>query len=989
MKYWLLSSCIVLGLSACGGAEDSDPIDNGSGTTPPPTVLAPEVELGDPITAWNDKHLSVTADVTVHATGNASFVWSQTAGPEIQLINGEINGVVLDASNLSQDGKITLSLSVTDSSHQTTIDTVDILLNDKISAAMQTGDASISVGLEPEIVKRGLEHITHYRQEGAELLQSIYLNDAVLYDQGRHSQMIQLSGAEHAYPQTKAFALVTGNKGLTFAATSDKAGQRNAAFGTDIISSLQQGNNAQFEPSFKRLLGWMLAQDQTQLATAKQVRLFLMNGSTVNRITDWVSNQYPDWQVSTCSDEATLGSCLSEAQLVISGSAELFSIDTVAPLIAQIQSAKQPLLYMHLHSWNSVPLTQTVLNPMGFSMQGPGGPGNYFAQDKADWSSVNAMLKDHSALQSEQLWLSLFDSGNIDFTLANCASSCDDNFSNDYQSALKQIKQNIQAFDSAKQDIFGLSDHKLYKLLTLLGDGYRHSIQYPMDVSSTDNLNYLKAYYADHSVYHFREFNLLPNDLGNFSRTDFSHITAVDMNVAINSKKGFRSAGVYALPGQTVKVTRTDNSKVRTWVFINTQRSGSTHEFAVNGYNRPKYLQSSRIEVKAGETIKLTSPYGGPLQVQFDQTDLAVALAFEHIGQHPYWRKGKNSEKFMQDLAAEQYDWAELATEHFEVHSRLDKMQKTMSHEPLWDTPEKMEIAIMTQVHNYPHLLAGFKGPFIDEVAEISNFAASQGWEIDSIDTVKHMNADQPTCGSGCSGNPYDASWSFSPTGHGDIHELGHGLEKGRLRFDGHEGHASTNPYSYYSKSRAYTELGKLPSCQGLNIDDEFAVLQASVNQPDPFVYMQDAKLTSWSNGMATMLQMMVAAQKHAALENGWHLLARLHILLREFERAKGSDELWQQKRSQLGFSQFSLEAAKTITNNDFLMIAMSYSTKLDYRDMYQMWGLATTQAAKDQLALLGYPMIEKQVYVYAPGDYCLSLDLQSIPVDGQQAWPL
>lgn len=50
------------------------------------------------------------------------------------------------------------------------------------------------------------------------------------------------------------------------------------------------------------------------------------------------------------------------------------------------------------------------------------------------------------------------------------------------------------------------------------------------------------------------------------------------------------------------------------------------------------------------------------------------------------------------------------------------------------------------------------------------------------------MNADQATCGYGCSGNPYDAYWAFSPLGHGDLHELGHGLEKGRFRFAGWEG---------------------------------------------------------------------------------------------------------------------------------------------------------------------------------------------------------
>lgn len=986
MKSWLLSSCIMLGLSACGGSDDSG---SESGGVTPPTVQAPSVELGEGITVWNDKLISLAAEVNVYASGNSTFEWQQVSGPEVSLSSASLEGVTIDASALQQDSNVTLRLTVTDSSNQTASDQISIQLNDRISAAMASGDASLAAELSPQITKRALQHIAQYRLDGKTLLESIYKNDSVEYDQGRHSQMILLAGAEHSYPQNKAYAIVTGNKGLTFAATNDKAGQRNVAFGTDIISSMQQGHNVSFESSFTRLLGWMLNLDQTSMAESQQIRLFLMSGSTVNRINSWIGEHYPNWQVETCSDETTLSSCLAEAQLVITGSSELFSIETVAPLIAQVQADQQPLLYLHLHSWNSVPLTQTVLNPMGFSMQGPGGPGNYFAQDKADWSSVTAMLNSYSALDKELLWLTLFDNEHVDFNLANCASSCEAKFNDHYRPALASIRNNIQAIETNKLDIFNQADYSLYKLLILLGDNYRQQISYPMDVATTDSLDYLKAYYADHSVYNFRDINAVPKDLGNFSRTDFSHITAVDQDVSLMSKKGFRSAGVYALPGQTVSVTRKDTSEVRTWVFINTLRSGSTHEFASEGYNRPKLLQSTHIEVKAGETIKFTSPYGGPMQVSFDQTDRATQFSFSHVGKHPYWRKGMDGNKFMQNLAANQYDWSELATEHFEVHSKLDKMQATMEHEALWNTPEKMATAIMTQVHNYPHLLAGFKGPFIDEVPEITEFATSQGWQIDSIDTVKHMNADQATCGYGCSGNPYDAYWSFSPTGHGDIHELGHGLEKGRLRFDGHDGHASTNPYSYYTKSRAYSELGKLPSCQGLDIDDEFAVLQASMNQADPFAYMQEAKLTSWSSGMATMLQMMVAAQKHGALENGWHLLARLHILLREFERAKDSNELWLQKRAQLGFSQFSLEAAKSISNNDFLMVAMSYATKLDYRELYQMWGLATTQGAKDQIAAFNFTQIDRQVYVYNPGDYCLSLDLQAVAVDGQQAWPL
>ncbi|MFA0350849.1 hypothetical protein AB4486_28500, partial [Vibrio sp. 10N.222.55.C6] len=111
----------------------------------------------------------------------------------------------------------------------------------------------------------------------------------------------------------------------------------------------------------------------------------------------------------------------------------------------------------------------------------------------------------------------------------------------------------------------------------------------------------------------------------------------------------------------------------------------------------------------------------------------------------------------------------------------------------------------------------GFKGPGIDEIAEIHQYGEDKGWEIATIDIVKHMNADQANCGYGCSGNPYDAYWSFHPLGHGDLHELGHGLERGRFRFSGWDGHSTTNYYSYFSKSKYYKDTGKVSSCQGLD----------------------------------------------------------------------------------------------------------------------------------------------------------------------------
>jgi hypothetical protein len=74
---------------------------------------------------------------------------------------------------------------------------------------------------------------------------------------------------------------------------------------------------------------------------------------------------------------------------------------------------------------------------------------------------------------------------------------------------------------------------------------------------------------------------------------------------------------------------------------INTLRDGATHEYDPDvdpGYTRPKQLTTPAFPIEPNETLELTSPYGGPVQVHFDINDVDVSFVFENVGEHPYWR---------------------------------------------------------------------------------------------------------------------------------------------------------------------------------------------------------------------------------------------------------------------------------------------------------------------------------------------------------------
>ena len=508
-----------------------------------------------------------------------------------------------------------------------------------------------------------------------------------------------------------------------------------------------------------------------------------------------------------------------------------------------------------------------------------------------------------------------------------------------------------------------------------------------MDKSSTDTTAFFRSLYADYAVYNSRRINPVQADMGNFSRSDFSHVTAENKTVVMNAKPYFRSAGVYAIPGVTMSVTRTDNEPVTTKLFINSLRTGATHIFNNQGYNRPYLLQSQQIEIRPGETIEFTSSYGGPVQIAFNDKDMEVRFDFRQIGRHPHWRDPSDDQDFAQRLAAADYDWAEIATEGFEVHSRLPKLVASLEGS-IWPLASDFANATMRYTHNKVHVLAGFQGPHIDVVPEIHDFVRARGLSVDTIDIVKHMNADQPTCGWGCSGNPYDAGWNFSPVGHGDIHELGHGIERAEMRFDGYGGHSNTNFYSYYAKSIYEDDSGESASCQALPFKETFDMLQASKQAADAFTYAAENRSKSWSEHHALYLQLMMAAEDHDKLENGWHLYPRLHIWLRQYWQADNSEASWNAMRGGLGFDQYAFSELSSISRNDWLLISLSEVTQLDLVNWFNLYGFSTNQKARDQVASKNYDNLGDVFYSADGSDFCRTLTHQKVNIDGSSAWP-
>lgn len=712
---------------------------------------------------------------------------------------------------------------------------------------------------------------------------------------------------------------------------------------------------------------------------------------TVSWLNEKTNNavSYNDYRA--CDDSA-LASCLNEAtDLLILSQAHSNNTQAVISGIERAFALDIPILYVH---WNGhmTELGADVFNELAVHFKAD----NYWSKHKITDLPIADLTQDASPVLSQMSGLvRALETGLWAFDLNQCDADCRNTgaYQSQFLAPTTSARDRLASLDKAKQPLFDREGFELDKLMALLADAYRKEFQFPLDASTSDANLFLRTYFADHVQYLNREFSSIPGELGNFGRTEFSGTERVSKTLTLKAGSPFRAAGVYAFPGEGFTVTRLDNDPMAIKVFVNTQRTGATHEFDNNGYTRPKYLRTTSFSLTAGESITLAAPVGGPVQIEFSQNSGEVTLQFENIGLHPYWNGPEDDQTFAAALFANEFDWAEIATPGFEVHSQKVKMDETVARNPLWPDAASLAQAAMRFTHNYPHIVAGFEGAGIDRIAEISDFIEGKGLSLSELTGLKHMNADQATCGYGCSGNPYDAYWSYNPIGHGDIHELGHGLEKSRFRFNTANGsrwetHATTNVYSYYSKSRYATETGQDHSCQNLPFDSLYEKLQTAQTSGDPFTAMADNNLTGWNTGVATYIQFMMAAQASGALDNGWHLWGRLHAIERAFSAAVKSDDTWLEKRDALGFSNYSRSEAAAIDNNDWMLISLSVAAGRDYRALLNLYGIAVSATALNQLDSLNYAQLPALFYGADGNNYCDGLDKPVLPLDGTSSWP-
>ena len=716
---------------------------------------------------------------------------------------------------------------------------------------------------------------------------------------------------------------------------------------------------------------------------------------------DWLTDTFEDsisYNDAGDCDGPELESCITDETDLIILSQHIPSTDMTAEVSSQVEQALLdgvPVLYLTgVQGVNTFGYEMLDLLNLGFAGR------NTSQHQTVGFSPVGTLRDWQPGTASEiETLIDRIERDDIDYDLSICNHhwQCLENtdFAADITAPLERMRSALDVLHDQKGLAFPVSEGERWLGLGLLvGDHYRSQTTYPMSETDTPSVDIVRAMYGDLSFFVARDINP-PASLGSFGTAEFANHLRGNKSVTLSPRRPFLTTGVYAIPGETVTVTRTDDSDLAVRLKVHSIREKANSPFRYT-YERPLVLSSRLMTIAPGETLSFTSATGGPIHAYFATDEDDISLDFENVGEHPVWRGPDDSTAFLNEISLSDYDWVEFVTPNFEVHSQRSKILETFNR-PYISSPSDLADMIDIYIRDWPHWLAGWEGPGISQNPDLRAFAEAHGLTIPILDTVKHMNADRPHCTlavprcAGTSGNPYDALWFFDPIYLGDLHELGHGLEfRSRHHFEGGNAtHSTTNMYSHHRNYRYYSETGNsnFQWCGELPHEALYDIVQASQSSSDPGQYMRDTDLTSSGEQQAMFVQLFAALENQGVLDDGWQMMPRLNLVTREFQSAN-NDEKWADKADGLGFGGMDRTTAFSLSQNDWLLIALSWSAQRDLREYLEMWGYIYSDDTLDHVAGLNLPALDPAYYAIGSTGHCFGFDHDELPIDGHTSWP-
>ncbi len=597
-----------------------------------------------------------------------------------------------------------------------------------------------------------------------------------------------------------------------------------------------------------------------------------------------------------------------------------------------------------------------------------------------------------------------------------------------FNAGASAIRTQLRALDQAGTNLFALDDSKnLLKIAVLLADKYRENIQYTMDKDTTDDTRFYQALFADYAVHYARPNNAYQPDMGDFTDAvvalNAAPTTTATQSFTPTAFTEWTSTGLYAPPGKTITIRRTDSSTNKVRMKLNFLRE-STRLWNTDQYSRPRYMSSPEVTLAAGETYTLSTPYGGPIYIAWDGVAsgaVPFTVEFQNVLDNPLLTAfdSVSIQTFLSEVEAANSDWVDIKTPFAEIHSLKSHMLKAFAKQDGDEadgyTPADVE-GYIRELNKYliagNYEYTGFTGTGTDLQAlnpDVSAFCSRTGFDLTTVvygnsptamdlcrdavinarPKIQHINSDvNAACGGLCSGNPFDSSAPIMPVDWGENHEMGHNLQRGRTKiYDGRSTEVSNNIYPMHTQWQWAKDhsLIKHPTQTRPANEEAFRLLQTaiaagtapSINHP---LWTQSGTYDKAFERLSFYIQLVYT-------QGSWDLYTKLHIMERIFSDAIKDDDKWLDVRALLGFGSYNRTEASAISSNDFMYIATSMIGGKNYSDYFEVWGIQLSQKAKDQVTANGITTQQPKVFYYVNDELPVAMPTDTIPLNGTSAW--
>ena len=749
----------------------------------------------------------------------------------------------------------------------------------------------------------------------------------------------------------------------------------------------------------ERMIGHPLAE-----APMVELRFAHMDADQRDSVERWMRSEVSGTLVTNAPGgcDGSAAACLADADMLfLSGRGSSGDVETV---LAEARDRGVPVVFLH-----TADRTEGDDAARSFMELGYGGTIDGMAlrnshPDRTRYGRVPAWLDDlGTAVDRIGDTLAVYN-------FATCSESrCgnDHPFTQDFYYPLRNAKKRFDLLDRHGFDIFegDPEARQLDRFLVLYSDRQRRNSSFKTPVNGP---NFLKTYFVDHFHPVVRDVNRPQYDVGTFGWNYFPEVDGEAATVSLTTKPPFRAAGVYALPGRAMTVTRTDDSPVELRVRVNSQRPDSVRVFNNSGYNRfeghedynrPLYVASSEIVLRPGETVEITHAYGGTVHLYADEAGHDVSVDFGNVGRHPFWNGPEDNADFLKGVQDMVYPWTEVSLPNFEMHGLTDGVERVFHYLDAQDWYRGGDLVdeyiwAMRQSIDWNHSMGGYKDQGVSSHPEVEAFAAKHGLPLPTVPEVLHAMSDQATCSFGCGGNPYDIDyrWSFTNTVH--MHEQAHSIENTEYMFEGWPAHSQTDLYMYFQLYKIVEHLGEdyAVNYNRSRYQTELRdLLKESRSQTGPAEWMGEQNIGGdWKKGLALMLQILALAETEDIFAEGWWAMGSMQVVQRNFLLMESEADFRPHAKG-MGFEGYRFEEVKALSKNDWLLHVWSHVLERDLSAWLEMYGLHFSDESKAYVAARsdreGWDVQPLYWYEVDSVAGALSLTGERIDVDDPAAW--